>query len=105
MDDCKLDETIEHVYNSRIVNSGQACNCAERVYVQEGIADEFIKKIIERFSKCTYGPGFGSFDIGPMVNKQQQDHVDELVKSAVEQGATIRLGGHKATVDGKGFYY
>ena len=105
MNDCKLDETIEHVYASRIVNSGQACNCAERVYVQEGIADEFIKKIVERFSKCTYGPGFGSFDIGPMVNKQQQDHVDELVKSAVEQGATICLGGHKATVDGKGYFF
>ena len=43
--------------------------------------------------------------MGPMVNKQQQDHVDELVKSAVEQGAQIRLGGHKTTVDGKGFFY
>ena len=106
MNDCKLDETVEHVYNSRIINTGQACNCAERIYVQEGIADEFIKKTIERFSKTTFGPGLeGTFDMGPMVNKQQQDHVDELVKSAVEQGAQIRLGGHKTTVDGKGFFY
>ena len=106
MNDCKLDETVEHVYNSRIINTGQACNCAERIYVQEGIADEFIKKTIERFSKTTFGPGLGgTFDMGPMVNKQQQDHVDDLVKSAVEQGAQIRLGGHKTTVDGKGFFY
>jgi lactaldehyde dehydrogenase/glycolaldehyde dehydrogenase len=37
MRDCDLDATIEHVYNSRIINTGQACNCAERIYVQEGI--------------------------------------------------------------------
>ena len=106
MNDCKLDETIEHVYNSRIINTGQACNCAERIYVQEGIYDEFVKKIVARFAKCTYGPGLGgTFDMGPMVNKAQQEHVDELVKSAVAEGAKIEIGGHKATVDGKGFYY
>ncbi len=106
MDDCKLDETIEHVFNSRIINTGQACNCAERIYVQEGIYDEFVKKIIERFSRCTFGPGLGgTFDMGPMVNKAQQEHVDRLVQSAVAQGAKIEIGGHKATVDGKGFYY
>ena len=72
MNDCKLDETIEHVYNSRIINTGQACNCAERIYVQEGIYDEFVKKIVARFAKCTYGPGLGgTFDMGPMVNKAQ----------------------------------
>ncbi|WP_297568551.1 aldehyde dehydrogenase [uncultured Anaerovibrio sp.] len=106
MNDCKLDETVEHVYNSRIINSGQVCNAAERVYVQEGIADKFIEKIVARFKKATYGPGLGgTFDLGPMVNKAQQEHVDELVQSAVKEGATICCGGKKATVDGKGFYY
>ena len=106
MDDCKLDETVEHVYNSRIINSGQVCNAAERIYVQEGIAEKFIEKTIERFQKATYGPGLGgTFDLGPMVNKAQQEHVDELVQSAVAEGAVVRLGGRKATVDGKGWYY
>jgi lactaldehyde dehydrogenase/glycolaldehyde dehydrogenase len=106
MNDCKLDETVEHVYNSRIINSGQVCNAAERIYVQEGIADKFIEKIIARFQKATYGPGLGgTFDIGPMVNKAQQEHVDELVQSAIKEGAKVRCGGKKASVDGKGFYY
>ena len=106
MNDCKLDETVEHVYNSRIINSGQVCNAAERIYVQEDIAEIFIEKTIERFKKATFGPGLGgAFDLGPMVNKAQQEHVDEMVQSAVKEGATIRLGGHKATVDGKGYYY
>ena len=106
MNDCKLDETVEHVYNSRIINSGQVCNAAERIYVQEGIAEKFIEKTIARFQKATFGNALaGDFDLGPMVNKAQQEHVDALVRSAVEEGATVRVGGKKATVDGKGFYY
>jgi lactaldehyde dehydrogenase/glycolaldehyde dehydrogenase len=94
------------VYNSRIINTGQACNCAERVYVQEGIYDEFVKKMVARMQKTTFGPGLGgAFDMGPMVNKGQQEHVDELVQSAIAEGAKIECGGKKATVDGKGFYY
>ena len=106
MNDCDLDATVEHVYNSRIINTGQACNCAERVYVQEGIYEEFVKKIVARFEKATYGPGLGGdFDMGPLVNKGQQEHVDELVQSAVAEGAKIECGGKPATVDGKGYYY
>ena len=80
MNDCKLDETVDHVLPSRIINTGQACNCAERVYE-------------------------GDFDMGPMVNKAQQEHVDELVQSAIAEGATVLCGGKKATVNGKGYYY
>ncbi|MDO4533968.1 MAG: aldehyde dehydrogenase [Coriobacteriia bacterium] len=106
MNDCDLDKTIQWVYDSRIINTGQACNCAERVYVQEGIYDEFVKKMVARMEQTTYGPGLGgAFDMGPLVNKGQQEHVDELVQSAIAEGATIECGGKKATVDGKGFYY
>ena len=106
MNDCKLDETVEHVVNPRIYNSGQVCNAAERVYVQSGIADEFIAKVIERMKTVTFGPGLGgTFDMGPMVNKAQQDHVVELVQSAIDEGATIECGGNTATVDGKGYFY
>lgn len=106
MNDCKLDETVEHVVNSRVYNSGQVCNAAERVYVQSGIADEFIAKVVARMKTVTFGPGLGgTFDMGPMVNKKQQDHVAELVQSAIDEGATIECGGHTAQVDGKGFYF
>ena len=106
MNDCKLDETVDHVLPSRIINTGQACNCAERVYVQEGIADEFIAKITEKMKAVTFGPALeGDFDMGPMVNKAQQEHVDELVQSAIAEGATVLCGGKKATVNGKGYYF
>ena len=106
MNDCKIDETVDQVLPSRIINTGQACNCAERVYVQEGIADEFIEKITAKMQAVTFGPGLGgTFDMGPMVNKAQQEHVDELVQSAIAEGAKVLCGGKKATVDGKGYYY
>ncbi|MBQ9042359.1 MAG: aldehyde dehydrogenase [Eggerthellaceae bacterium] len=106
MNDCKLDETVEHVVNSRVYNSGQVCNAAERVYVQSGIADEFIAKIVERMKKVTYGPALGgTFDMGPMVNKNQQEHVIELVQSAIDEGAKIECGGNAVTVDGKGYFF
>ena len=106
MNDCKLDETVQHVYNSRIINTGQVCNAAERVYVQEGIAEEFTAKIIEKMKAATYGPALaGDFDMGSMVNKAQQEHVDEMVQAAIAEGAKLECGGHKATVDGKGYFY
>ncbi len=106
MADCDFDATIEHVYNSRIINTGQACNCAERVYVQKPIYDKFVKKIVAKFKATTYGPALeGKFDIGPMVNKAQQEHVDELVQSAKAEGGKIKCGGHKASYNGKGWFY
>ena len=106
MNDCKLDETVEHVVNSRVYNSGQVCNAAERVYVQKGIADEFIAKVVERMKAVTYGPALGgTFDMGPMVNKKQQEHVAELVQSAIDEGAKIECGGNAVSVDGKGYFF
>lgn len=106
MNDCDLDATVDHVIASRIINTGQVCNAAERVYVQEGIASAFTQKVIEKMSAVTYGPALGgTFDMGPMVNKKQQEHVAELVQSAIDEGATIACGGKTATVDGRGYFF
>jgi len=109
MDDCDLDKTVEWVFASRMVNGGQACNCAERVYVQEGIAPKFIEKIIARFKATKYGNPAKDpnkeFDMGTMINKQQVEHIDEMVKACVAEGGKIECGGKPTTFDGKGFYY
>ena len=107
MDDCKLDETVQHVFNSRFIYNGQVCNCAERIYVQEGIAPAFIEKMTAKIKAATYGDPIKNPDatIGPQVNKKQQEHIDELVQSAIAEGATLVCGGKKATVNGKGYYY
>ena len=107
MDDCKLDETVQHVFNSRFIYNGQVCNCAERIYVQEGIAPAFIEKMTAKIKAATYGDPIKNPDatIGPQVNKKQQEHIDELVQSAIAEGATLVCGGKKASLNGKGYYY
>ena len=107
MDDCKLDETVQHVFNSRFIYNGQVCNCAERIYVQEGIAPAFIEKMTAKIKAATYGDPIKNPDatIGPQINKKQQEHIDELVQSAIAEGATLVCGGKKAMVNGKGYYY
>lgn len=109
MNDCDLDKTVEWVWASRIVNGGQACNCAERVYVQEGIAKEFTEKIIKRIAATKFGDPAKDpkrqLDMGPMINQAQVDHIDELVKSAVKEGGKIACGGKPTKINGKGFYY
>ncbi len=74
--------------------------------MREGIYDEFVAKVVERMKSVAYGnPLADNFDMGPMVNKNHQEHVDELVQSAIAEGSKIECGGHKAQVDGKGWYY
>ena len=107
MDDCKLDETVDNVFASRFIYNGQVCNCAERIYVQEGIFPAFLEKMEEKIKAATYGDPIKDTEatIGPQINKAQQDHIDELVQSAIADGAELRVGGHKASINGKGFYY
>jgi lactaldehyde dehydrogenase/glycolaldehyde dehydrogenase len=105
MDDCDLDKTVDWVWASRMTNSGQTCNCAERVYVQEGVAKQFIAKIVKKAKATTYGAPEEDKDMGPMINPAQVKHIDELVKSAKTEGATILCGGKPAKINGKGCYY
>ena len=109
MDDCQLDKTVEWVWQSRIVNGGQACNCAERVYVQEGIAEEFTDKIIKRMKATRFGNPAKDpekkLDMGSMINKAHVENIDAMVKEAIAEGAKVACGGKPATIDGKGFYY
>ncbi|HIT72137.1 MAG TPA: aldehyde dehydrogenase, partial [Candidatus Fimicola cottocaccae] len=95
MEDADLDEAAKLITTSRVTNTGQACSSAERIYVQESIADEFTAKVIEEMKKVTYGDPLTDTNItmGPLVSKQQQTDVDTMVKEAVAEGAEIALGG------------
>lgn len=55
MDDADLDLAVKAIVSSRVINSGQVCNCAERVYVQKGIYDEFIARIKAAMEQVTFG--------------------------------------------------
>lgn len=105
MDDADLDLAIKAIVDSRVINTGQVCNCAERVYVHEKIKDEFTSRLIEAMKAVKYGDPLKDKDIqmGPLINKAAQDSVQQKVDRAVQEGATIALGGKK--VEGPGSFF
>jgi lactaldehyde dehydrogenase/glycolaldehyde dehydrogenase len=106
MDDANIDLAVKSIRDSRIPNTGQICNCAERVYVHEKIADEFIEKMTEAMKNSTYGNPMEEEDVdmGPLINKDAQERVDAMVKKAVNEGAKLVIGGKDDKYE-KGFFY
>src|SRR5699024_6935825 len=54
LNDADIDLAVKSIVESRVINSGQVCNCAERIYVQEDIKEEFISKFTETMKGVTY---------------------------------------------------
>jgi lactaldehyde dehydrogenase/glycolaldehyde dehydrogenase len=106
MGDADINLAVKAVKASRIINSGQVCNCAERVYVQKRIADEFTDKLAAAMKESRWGNplGGGAVDYGPLINEAGFRKVDTLVRGAVAAGATVVTGGRRAEGDG-GYYY
>lgn len=105
MDDANLDLTVKAIRDSRIINTGQVCNCAERVYVHEKIADRFIDKVTEAMRQTKSGDPFeDGVEMGPLVNKAQLYRVESAVEQAVKDGAEVILGGEREN-RGRGFFY
>lgn len=103
-DDADMETAIEGTMLAKMRNLGEACTAANRIYVQDGIAEEFTKRLTERMSALKLGDGTDpSVDVGPLVNADTRDKVAAFVADALEKGAKIECGG-KAP-EGKGFYY
>ncbi|MCT1577461.1 aldehyde dehydrogenase [Oceanobacillus kimchii] len=106
MEDADIDLAVKSVLDSRIINTGQVCNCTERVYVHENVADEFIEKITKAMSNVSYGNPLGDeqIDMGPLSNEAGLKNVEDMVNRAVENGATVLTGGNRVNTDA-GYYY
>jgi lactaldehyde dehydrogenase / glycolaldehyde dehydrogenase len=105
MADADLDLAVNAIRDSRIINTGQVCNCAERVYVHESIADEFEARITAAMKNTVTGDPFTpGVEMGPLVSKSQLQSVETAVEQAVKDGATVSVGGKRDDC-GRGYYY
>lgn len=104
--DADLELAVNAIKASRVINTGQVCNCAERVYVQRQVADLFIEKIAAAMAATRFGdPNVqADLDMGPLVNRIGLDKVAQMVRTATGEGAQIITGGAVADL-GKGFHY
>ncbi|MBR0597869.1 aldehyde dehydrogenase [Sinanaerobacter chloroacetimidivorans] len=105
MEDADLELAADCVVGSRLGNAGQICNCAERLYVHQNIAEKFINMIKERMAAATYGDGIDNPEhtMGAMINKEATIRVHNMVERAVAAGANIILGGFLP--EGSGAFY
>jgi acyl-CoA reductase-like NAD-dependent aldehyde dehydrogenase len=83
-------------------NSGQACVAVERVYVEAPVYDEFLALLARKVGALRQGAGADA-DLGAMATPAQLDLVERHVDDAVQQGATVLVGGHR--VAGPGLYF
>ena len=97
--DCDMDKAIKETTRSVFANSGQVCLGTERVYVERPIFDEFVSKLKESALKLKLGIQHEeSSDMGPLVSSSHRDKVLNYYKNAVDEGATVILGGGAPTM-------
>jgi len=104
--DADLDLAVRAIRDSRIINTGQVCNCAERVYVERPVAQAFIDKIAQAMAATRYGDPLAQPDVemGSLINRAGLDKVAAKVEAAKAQGASVVTGGQVADL-GVGFHY
>ena len=94
-DDADLDAAAEGLMASKFRNAGQTCVCANRILVQSSVYDAFIEKFVEKVKMLRIGDGLEKgTDIGPLIDDKALQKVTELTQSALDDGATLLLGGH-----------
>lgn len=104
--DADIDLAVKAVVASRVIFSGQVCNCAERVYVQKDIAAEFTAKLVEAMEAVTYDDPFAepTPDMSSQVSLDQLTKIEAMVERAKAGGGEILCGGKKAEMD-QGYFY
>jgi succinate-semialdehyde dehydrogenase / glutarate-semialdehyde dehydrogenase len=99
--DADLDAAVEGAMIAKMRNGGEACTSANRFYVQAPVADEFARRLARRMSALKVGAGTSNgVQVGPLVNREAVNKVDELVQDAVAKGATVITGGGRPDSDG-----
>ena len=105
MDDADIDLAVKSIIASRVINTGQVCNCCERVYVHKNVKDEFQQKVIAGMKKVLTGDPCKekNLDMGPLIDANSLKSVQEKVEKAVLQGAKIACGGNR--IGNKGYFF
>ncbi|WP_098747213.1 NAD-dependent succinate-semialdehyde dehydrogenase [Paenibacillus sp. EZ-K15] len=103
-DQADLSQAAAGLISSKFRNGGQTCVCANRVYVQEGIAKAFAAKFAELVKQLKVGNGLEhGVDIGPLINRDAVDKVVRQIKDAEEKGGVILAGGQALSELGRNY--
>jgi succinate-semialdehyde dehydrogenase / glutarate-semialdehyde dehydrogenase len=95
-DDADIDSAVEGAMVSKYRNAGQACVCANRIYVQSAVHDRFVQKLAEKAQAIQMGNGFeAGVQQGPLIDEEALLKVEAHVADAVAKGAVLVTGGQR----------
>jgi succinate-semialdehyde dehydrogenase/glutarate-semialdehyde dehydrogenase len=103
-DDADIDAAVEGAMVSKYRNMGQTCVCANRLYAQDGIYDQFVEKLSKKVAAMKIGDGTEQgVTQGPLINMESVEKVERHIADAVKGGATIVTGGKRHALGGTFF--
>lgn len=92
-----LDVAVEGAMLAKMRNGGSACTAANRFYVHSSVHDEFVERMSSELSGISVGSGLNRDNgLGALVSAAERDKVADLVRTAIEEGATLVSGGESA---------
>jgi succinate-semialdehyde dehydrogenase/glutarate-semialdehyde dehydrogenase len=102
--DADLDAAVEGAMISKYRNAGQTCVCSNRLFVQDGVYEEFAKKLAVKVAQLKVGVGTeDGVTQGPLIDAAAIEKVESHVADAVAKGATIMQGGKRHGLGGTFF--
>ncbi|MEY5029358.1 MAG: Succinate-semialdehyde dehydrogenase GabD [Pseudomonadota bacterium] len=95
-DDADIDSAVEGAFASKYRNAGQTCVCSNRIYVQEGVYEEFAQKFAAKVKTAKVGNGFeDGVNQGPLIEPSAIEKVERHVQDAIAKGARVLTGGKR----------
>jgi succinate-semialdehyde dehydrogenase/glutarate-semialdehyde dehydrogenase len=95
-DDADLDAAVTGAIASKYRNAGQTCVCANRIYVQDGVYEEFARRFTDKVRELKVGNGMeAGVDQGPLIEDKAVDKVEAHIADALAKGARLLLGGKR----------
>ena len=103
-DDADVERAVEGAVKAKLRNGGQSCIAANRIFVQEGIAEEFVAGFTEAMDRVVMGnPLADGVTLGPVIDERAVANMSALVDDATARGAELRTGGQ--VPEGEGYFF
>ena len=103
-DDADLEAAVKGAITCKFRNTGQVCVCINRIYVQDGVYDAFVSRLVEEVRKLKVGNGMDDgVIVGPLIDIKGLEKVEDHVKDALEKGGRLMEGGERHKLGGNFF--
>ena len=103
-DDADIDAAVEGVLMSKYRNSGQTCVCANRIYVQDSIYDDFAARLVAKVAELKLGNGLDAgVTQGPLIDENAVRKIEQHIADALAKGGKLAIGGKRHALGGSFF--